>query len=194
MPIPLWLIDVAPPVDLKPPGWAQKKSFAEVRPEDRTKACSEIPWMIRADPAANQIWETVHHGRGFCKTTGDLLRSVRNPHRKGARDWLDSTPYPTTPEKMDEHLERLAAAMQGEKELFWYDAPEGKHLHAEYWEKTGEERVWVFVAAGPEGPADEEIEELVREQVERIELDRWRSRKHRVPREREVRPVARRQR
>ncbi len=103
---------------------------------------------------------------------GSLLARADEKRSKPYSAWMYDLAYPSTLEEMDEHQQRLAAVLQGEPSpggLTMRPEHDGKHLHAEIWEKPGSERVLVFICVGPEGPEDGEVEKLVRGRVMGIE-------------------------
>lgn len=123
---------------------------------------------LEEDPVARWISDGLWRSPGWAKTAERFfgLRGKRRSEQE-----LRSMGWPTSPQEMQEHLERLAPILEGKIPcLRPYPPRRSRVMHLEYWEKeTTGQRVWVFVPVHEEGPTEEEIEEIVWREVVYVE-------------------------
>jgi hypothetical protein len=149
-------------------GWARTRTFGPRELADLSAPSAEDVLDLKADPVARWISDLLWRSPGWGETA-ERFFGLRGKRR--SEDELRSMGWPTSPQEMQEHLERLAPILEGKIPcLRPYPPRRGRVMHLEYWEKeaTGQ-RVWVFVPVHEEGPTEEEIEEIVWREVVYVE-------------------------
>ena len=119
------------------------------------------------DPVALLIWLYLETTRRVASTPTELFKGEFH-----GVDRVEEIPggWPSTPQEMREHLERVAPALQGERLPDSGSTRENRRIRVQYWEKDGaEEGLWVFVSSGGDGPNDYDMEYMVWDRVRRIE-------------------------
>jgi hypothetical protein len=141
-------------------GWARARTFGPRELADPSTLTAEDVLDLEEDPVARWISDVLWRSPGWAKTAERFFAL----HGKGrSEEELRSMGWPTSPQEMQERLERLAPILEGKVPcLRPYPPRLGRVMHLEYWEKgaTGQ-RIWVFVPVCQGGPTEEEIEEIV---------------------------------
>jgi hypothetical protein len=164
----LWLTR-SPRAALAKLGWVCKKDFATENADATAESRRDEGCDVDRDPVALLIRTYLNRYRSVASTPAELFK--REFH--GVR-WVEEIPegWPSTPQEMHKHLERIAPALQGERPrpTSSRKTPENMWIRVQYWEKDGaEEGLWVFVCFGGDGPDDKYMEETVWKRVRRIE-------------------------
>jgi transcriptional regulator with XRE-family HTH domain len=167
----LWLTRF-PRLALDKLGWVCKKDFATENADATSESRRDEGCDVDRDPVALLI-------RTFLSR---YLEAAITPMELFKREWyglrrVEEIPgveipggWPTTPQEMREHLERIAPALQGERPTYPGSMHENRQIRVQYWEKDGvEEGLWVFVCFGGDGPDDKLMEKTVWKKVSRIE-------------------------
>ena len=163
----LWLTRFPRPA-LAKLGWVCKKDFATGNADATSESRRDEGSDVDRDPVALLIRTYLDRCRETARTPAELLKwefdRVRMEEIPGG--------WPTTPQEMHEHLERIAPALQGARPTYpgSFSTNETRKIRVQYWEKDGvEEGLWVFVCFGGEGPDDKLMEKTVWRKVSRIE-------------------------
>ena len=149
-------------------GWSRARTFGPLELADLNAPSAEDVLDLKEDPVARWISDLLWGSPGWAETA-ERFFELRG--RRTSEEELRSMGWPTSPQEMQEHLERLAPILEGKIPcLRPYPPRRGRVMHLEYWEKeaTGQ-RVWVFVPVHEEGPTEEQIEKIVWGEVVSVE-------------------------
>jgi hypothetical protein len=149
-------------------GWSRARTFGPLELADLSAPSAEDVLDLEEDPVARWISDLLWRSPGWAETA-ERFFELRG--RRTSEEELRSMGWPTSPQEMQEHLERLAPILEGKIPcLRPYPPRRGRVMHLEYWEKeaTGQ-RVWVFVPVHEEGPTEEQIEKIVWGEVVYVE-------------------------
>jgi hypothetical protein len=122
---------------------------------------------VDRDPVALLIWLYLETDWRVASTPAELFKGEFH-----GVDRVEEIPggWPSTPQEMREHLERVAPALQGERLPYSGSTHENRRISVQYWEKDGAgEGLWVFVSSSGDGPNDYDMEYTVWNRVRRIE-------------------------
>jgi hypothetical protein len=161
----LWLTRFPRPA-LAKLGWVCKKDFATENADATSESRRDEGCDVDRDPVALLIRTYLYRYRETARTPTELFK------REFDRVRMEEIPgeWPSTPQEMHEHLERIAPALQGERPTHPRSMHENRQIRIQYWEKDGaEEGIWVFVCFGGDGPDDKLMEKTVWKRVSRIE-------------------------
>jgi hypothetical protein len=162
----LWLTRFPRPA-LDKLGWVCKKDFATENADATSESRRDEGSDVDRDPVALLIRTFLYRYRAAASTPSELFK--REFH--GGRS-VEEIPegWPSTPQEMREHLERIAPALQGKRPTHPGSTHENRQIRVQYWEKDGaEEGLWIFVCFGGDCPDDKLMEETVWYRVNRIE-------------------------
>ena len=148
-------------------GWVCKKDFATEDADATAESRRDKGLDVDRDPVALLIWLYLETNWAAASTPAELFKGEFHGVNR-----VEALPggWPSTPQKMREHLERVAPALQGERIACSVTTHEERWIRVQYWEKDGaEEGLWVFVSSGGDGPDLYAMEYTVWRRVRRLE-------------------------
>jgi hypothetical protein len=144
-----------------------KKDFATKRPDASSESGLDDGPDVDRDPVALLIRTYLDTYRAAASTPAEVFEREFHGVRR-----VEEIPegWPTTPEEMREHLERIAPALQGERPGSPPSLMENRRIRGQYWEKDGAVNtgLWVFVCFGGDGPDDKYTGKTVWYRVKRL--------------------------
>jgi hypothetical protein len=163
----LWPTRKSPRAALDELGWVCKKDFATENADATSESRRDKGLDVDRDPVALLIWLYLETDWRLASTPAELFKGEFH-----GVDRVEELPggWPSTPQEMREHLERVAPALQGDRIARSVTVHEDRRIRVQYWEKDGaEEGLWVFVSSGGDGPNDYDMAYTVWNRVRRIE-------------------------
>jgi hypothetical protein len=131
----LWLTRFPRPA-LDKLSWVCKKDFATENADATSESRRDEGSDVDRDPVALLIRTFLYRYRAAASTPSELFK--REFH--GGRS-VEEIPegWPSTPQEMREHLERIAPALQGKRPTHPGSTHENRQIRVQYWEKDGAE-------------------------------------------------------